>query len=393
MGRIKWVLGLGLIVLLLAGCGAQEPEEPFLGANINGQLDEQAAGERMNMGITAADGDQVTLEFYGAVAQGELRAQLLDAQGSTVWSYGAAPGPFAAHEVLTLRAGEYKYGMAWDGPVQANYAIRWRPGAVEVAPLSPLVLLPGVGMILVALAFVAYALFRRFGWRYLGWGALAWVVTVALKFAWAIPVNRYVYAGLTSALPGALGSGLFYLYVGSLTGVFEVALLWLILRRVRLGRATWSQALAFGLGFGAVEALLLGATSLAGALVGLLAPSLVPAALESLAALNNPLFGLAPVVERLAVVLLHAWTNTLLFYAVLRRESRWFWLAFAVKTLLDTVAAFAQSWGLDQLGRLWAIEGIIVLFGLLSWWGLRWLAPRYAAAETPPPESVPPPAV
>ncbi len=124
--------------------------------------------------------------------------------------------------------------------------------------ISPLVFLGGLGMLLVGAGYLVYAARLRLGWRHLGLGALAWVVTVAVKFALAIPLNPPIYGALTTALPGLSGILLASLYIGSLTGFTEVLLTWLVLRYTRLGRVPWQQALAFGVGFGVVEALLLG---------------------------------------------------------------------------------------------------------------------------------------
>jgi hypothetical protein len=81
-------------------------------------------------------------------------------------------------------------------------------------------LLGGIGMILVALGFAAYAGRRQLGWGALALGASAWGVTVALKFAWAIPFNPPIYTAVNQALP-SLGVPLFALYVGALTGILR----------------------------------------------------------------------------------------------------------------------------------------------------------------------------
>ncbi|MCX7682370.1 MAG: YhfC family intramembrane metalloprotease, partial [Anaerolineae bacterium] len=228
---------------------------------------------------------------------------------------------------------------------------------------------------------VVYAAARRLSGGYLGLGALAWVITIALKFAWAIPVNKIVYNALYSVLPEMLAGPVFYLYVGALTGVFEVALVWLVLRYTRLGRVDWKRVLGFGIGFGAVEALMLGLSSLGNVATAMIAPSFFPpAALEEFAKLSNALYILAPIVERFFTVLVHVLSNVLLFYAVARRQPRWFWLAFVYKTLIDTVAAYAQITGLT-LGKIWAVEAVVAVWGALGWWGTSLIARHYPVSE------------
>jgi uncharacterized membrane protein YhfC len=247
-----------------------------------------------------------------------------------------------------------------------------------VATVSTLALLGGSGMIAVAIGFVIYAALRKLGWGYLGLGALAWVVTVMLKFAWAFSVNSFIYNGLYDALPEVIAALLFYLYVGALTGIFEVGVVWLVMRYTRLGRVSWKRALAFGIGFGAVEALLLGLSSLGNVLMALIIPSAFPLeALEQVSRLNNVLYGLAPILERFSIVLVHILANVLIFYAIARRKPKWFWLALIYKTGLDAVAAFAQFWGLETLAKIWTIEAVVALWGIIGWLGIRWVQQRY----------------
>jgi uncharacterized membrane protein YhfC len=171
------------------------------------------------------------------------------------------------------------------------------------------------------------------------------------------------------------------LYVGALTGIFEVGVVALLLNYTRLGKAAWPRAIAFGIGFGAIEALLFGVSSLSSMLAAMvISVALPPASIEVLARLGNILWVLAPVVERLAAILIHICSTVLIFYAVNTRQARWFWLAFGYKTAVDAAAAACvHIHGIDTLDHVWTMEAILILFGLAGWLGLRWLAPRYQA--------------
>jgi len=377
-------------LLLLTGCGATEARQPRPSAYITGAtLSKEEAGQLIHFDVPAQEaGQSIGIEAHGTVAQGSLRVVLVDSAGQIAWQAQAGPGPFAINTVVKPeQAGRYQLGLAWDGAVTASYALAWQPGAIATTMVTPAALLGGLGMGLVAIAFVAYAARRRLGWRYLGLGAAAWVVTVACKFAWAYPANTPIYNALHGTLPASVAGSLFYVYVGALTGVFEVGLVWLLLRCTRLGRAGWGMALAFGIGFGAVEALLLGLGSLASIAAALANPSAIgPDVLASLAHQNSPLYSLAPVVERVAAMGVHVFANVLVFYAVRRRQLRWFWLAFIYKTAVDSVAAFAQLWGVSTLGRLWAVEAIVIVFGVIGFWGIRRVARAYRAAPAAPAE-------
>ncbi len=64
--------------------------------------------------------------------------------------------------------------------------------------LSPWVLLSGIGMLVVSSGFIVVALRAGGTWAYLGLGALMWVVTVAVKFLIAIPLNPLLYKAFTA---------------------------------------------------------------------------------------------------------------------------------------------------------------------------------------------------
>jgi uncharacterized membrane protein YhfC len=257
---------------------------------------------------------------------------------------------------------------------------------MEPVVLSPIALLGGTGMILVALGFIFYAVVSRLSWKYVVLGALDWIITVAVKFALAIPLNPGIYEGLKNALPGGLGLGLFDLYVGALTGITEVALVWLVMRYTRLGRVDWNHAFAFGLGFGTIEALLLGFGSFLTILVAILSPQLMPVEVQvQLAGMNNPLLGLAPIAERFFTIWVHILSNVLIFFGVAKLQARWFWLAFLFKSLLDAWAAFGQLSGMTgEIGTIWVLEALVILFGIIGWVGTRWVRSRYPAATEPP---------
>jgi len=249
--------------------------------------------------------------------------------------------------------------------------------------VSSVSLVGGIGMIAVALGYFGYALARRLGAGYLGLGALAWFVTVAAKFAIAIPANGWVLQK-THLLADPWGNAVFVTYVGLLTGITEVGLVWIFLRYTQFGRAHWPRVLAFGIGFGAIEALLLGVASLAAAIVAIMMPEKLPKqALDSLLQGDHLSIQLAPISERIFACLGHLATNVMIFYAVSRRAPRWFWLAFLYKTAIDAAAAVylgsksaeispARIWTMEALTALWGIAGLLVTL---------WIARRYDQHE------------
>ena len=244
---------------------------------------------------------------------------------------------------------------------------------MESIGANPVFLVSGAGMALVALGSVFW--WKRGGvrWWYFGWGAFAWAVGVALKFLWAFLLNRRIYELLRASFPENVSNPLFWAYVGLLTGFFECGIVLLLGRWLEgLREAGWREAVGFGVGFGAVEALLLGLSSLATVIIVLTAPEkLPPAVLKQFAMRGGAiLWALAPIVERASAILVHVFSNVLIILSLRSRLWKWFWLSFIYKTAVDSFAAFAQlSYGLGTLRHLWTVELVVVIFGLVGLWG------------------------
>jgi len=374
---------------LLSGCTSQGSDVPMdqRWANVEGsQLKDAQAGEQFYFNILVDEemikgGAPIRIKVSGDVQSGFIHFELRDPDGQTVWNSGTiGPGDFSIsteYDLSSVQTGTYHLGIVYSENVSASYNLGWH--AIKIGPS---ILLPGMGMILVALAFVLYAARRRWlGWRYLGMGGLFWILTVLFKFAFAIPVNPVLFRllGVNQDKLFSPGNLIAYVYVGALTGIFEAGLAYLILRKIRWGKATLNQALAFGIGFGVIEALLLGFSNLFSSLVAMTSPNVLPiASLGTLAHNATFALGLAPVVERLSVIFAHIFACVLIFYAIARGETKWAWYAIIYKTLLDTPAAFASFWGVvGSASKIWTIEAILFIFGLIGLWGTIQIARRY----------------
>ncbi len=375
-------LGLGIFFsVFAAGNASAESLPPMEGGNVRGAtVDAKEAGEVISFRIEAKEKDYlVGVDFRGKLINGSLQVQVTNQKDQVIWHEKvASPGSFMLNTVVKMpEPGMYKLILAHEGPAKANFSLEWQPGKIEIPTVSPLALLSGLGMITVALAFVGYAAVKKLGWGYLALGALFWVITVALKIAWAIPMNPLVKS-LTGNLPEVVGMPLFEIYIGALTGVFEVGIIWIVLRYTRLGQVAWNSALAFGIGFGAIEAFFIGLTSLGMVITALIAPDLISLSiLKQLAVADNILFYLAPIWERFFTVLIHIYSNVLIFYAVVQRRSGWFWLAFVYKSLIDAVAAFYLLNHIQGLLQLWIMEGIAAVWGIAGCIGTSWIKRHY----------------
>lgn len=393
MKRFVYLLIISIALTALTSCASQNSSVPmnYRWANVEGsQLNSPQAGEQFYFNIFIDEGMveesvPIKIKLSGDVQSGSLRFELRDPKDKAVWNSGTInPGDFAinsAYDLSSAQTGTYTLGMVYSDNMSATYNLGW-----HAIKLGPSVLLPGAGMILVSLAFVIYAARRRWlGWRYLFLGALFWIVTVLVKFAFAIPVNPILFhvLGVTQDKLFSLGNLIAYFYIGALTGIFEAGLAYLILRKVRWGKSSWDQALVFGIGFGAIEAFLLGFGNLLSSVVGITSPdTLSISTLGTLAHNATLIMGSAPVVERLFIILAHIFACVLIFYAIARGETKWAWLAILYKSLLDTPAGFASFWGVGTAGRLWTIEAFVVVFGLIGLWGTIQIIRRYPQLHT-----------
>jgi uncharacterized membrane protein YhfC len=215
----------------------------------------------------------------------------------------------------------------------------------QVAAL-PYLFVAGAGMIAVAILALKWWQ-RRTGpaaW-FIRTGALAWIVGVALKFCWAIPTNGPIHEAFNDTF-GTLGSPIWWLYVGLLTGVFECGATWVIVRTTQVRNADQNQSVAFGLGFGAVEALLLGILCLTSFGKALLYFIHLPA--DARAKLTVDFSGLLisplPAIERLYSIASHAISCVLIIWSVQQRRAVWFWASFAYKSAIDSFA----TWGVES---------------------------------------------
>lgn len=372
---------------------AQEPT-PSVQVTRRDNLSFTSAGEEELFTIPVEQEGQVFAITAKGNTEGQVSFRLYKPDGAWTWDPGKFGGEWSFNMFPKAeQAGSYRMVAYWDGPLSGSYSIQWSLQAAGSGenPVKPWALASGIGMCAVAFVFVTYAARQKLGGKYIILGGAAWGISVALKFIFALLANQPLYNLLFTTFTDKIAGPLMWVYVGSLTGIFEVGLVYLFLKLTRWGRASWKQALAFGIGFGGVEALLLGLNSLISVGVVLLMPGQFDGAtLNAVAQANNLLYSAAPIIERIFVVLVHVFCGTAIFCAINASKPRWFWAAFILKTALDSVAAYAQLNPQNTLGFLWALEGVIVIFGLISLYGTWILSKRYPQVEQAQASLVPP---
>ena len=230
-------------------------------------------------------------------------------------------------------------------------------------------LLSGLGMMAIALgAVLAWRTRTRSAWAFFGAGALAWTAGVALKVAWALPFNKPILAFFSRHL-GHVSGPVSWVYIGLLTGIFEVGATWAIVHFTRMRRASADEAMAFGLGFGAIEALLLGVVSVLAIVVAMLFWTKLPESARNVLGGHPPRWMvLIPVVERAYTVVAHAVSCLLVFQGVQQRRAGPLVASFVYKTLIDGFAAWGMmAWSVrSNTAHLVWFEVVMCTLVLLS---------------------------
>jgi hypothetical protein len=248
-----------------------------------------------------------------------------------------------------------------------------QPGKPEPPPtvpptVIPALLVPGMLMVVVGAASV---LIVRLVWavpmRWFFAGAGIWVVGVALKSAWAVGPHESVLAFLENSVPRLVYLIAGSLYIGGLTGVFEIgttlaaALIWRSLSR------TAARAMAVGIGAGAIEAIVVGVAGAGVALALMLNIPDMEDVREGLATIGpTSAWWLIGPAERVIAVLCHTGSRVLVLLAVARGRPSLFWYGFLLLTGVDAVAGYVHIGGLLESVNPWWVELALLPFALLG---------------------------
>lgn len=252
--------------------------------------------------------------------------------------------------------------------------------------ISALNLLSGLGMMAVAVVAIVY-------WRrkkhtkavYFAAGALFWVVAIAIKVIMDLTISPSLYKWLGGTLPidaAVLATGL---YLGLRTGILENGAVYLGTLYTKLKNMSFGDAVAVGIGFGGIEALLLGALSLINAIALILNPNLfliLPYSTQQQFELS---FIPIPIIERLAVLFAHVFATVLAIYAVKLADLKWFLIAAVYKTLIDgPLPLFNHYLGYMGITLFYLIEGYLIVLAVIGLAGLYWFGKKYGGAAPAP---------
>lgn len=187
-------------------------------------------------------------------------------------------------------------------------------------------------------------------WKGFLWGALAFVISQLII---RIPILQFVLPNFVWFAVLQLYPWQYGLFLGLTAGLAEETARWIAMRYFLKGKDSLQHGLAFGLGHGGIEAMLLvGPNMIAGAVMALAGQGeLFPADGADI------LVGAA---ERIFAMAFHVGASLLVMYGVREKKGFRYWaLAVALHTLLDAAAVIlpgvfgAGVWGIE----LWAAVG------------------------------------
>jgi uncharacterized membrane protein YhfC len=248
--------------------------------------------------------------------------------------------------------------------------------------VNPYLLIAQIGMILVGLvAIFWWKSKKKVGWKYFGFGALVWIIAISLKVAMDLTITPSIAAVLNSYGTAVLIAGI-GLYVGLRTGFFESGFSYIVIAKTRFRKMNLNQAMAFGIGFGSIEAIFLGLSGAINIVVFILNPSLVsslPAATQ--ASLDLPTITvLAPIIERIFTLLIHVFSSLLVVYAVVNGKIRYLWYSILFKSLVDgMIPALTSLVNTATVVGLYEIEIPIAILGIFSFYGIKRASRKFKA--------------
>lgn len=250
--------------------------------------------------------------------------------------------------------------------------------------MNPYLILSGIGMLLVgAIAPFLWWWRKKIEIKFFLYGLLLWVIAISPKFIMDLTLTNY----LSNYLKG-FGDAVYVilagLYVGLRTGLLESGLSYLIILKTKIKEINLDQAIAVGIGFGAVEALFLGFSSFMNVLVFLLYPDLINKISESqreviLQQLNQPSIVIpAPILERTFTLIIHIFAILLLFYAIRRTDIRYLLASILYKTAVDgPIPAFKTYLDLSIPQNVYLVELYVAILALIGLLGIEKIMERW----------------
>jgi len=215
--------------------------------------------------------------------------------------------------------------------------------------VNPYVILGPIGMMLVGIFSITFWKFKEgIRARYFLIGGLVWIISILPKVIMDLIVTPKLNSWARSTFDTLGFLTITSLYVGLRTGLLECGFTYLAFSRSKLKESTPKETIAFGIGFGAFEAILISLLAIVQIAVFLLNPSIIellPKEQRKLieAQLNMPTWiVLAPVIERIFTIIGHIFATLMIFLYVRLRRIYYILIPIMYKSIVDAMVPFLQ---------------------------------------------------
>jgi len=240
--------------------------------------------------------------------------------------------------------------------------------------MNTLLILGPLGAILVGLLSIGiWRLKRQVEIRYFAFGGLTWFAVFFSKLIVDSVVTPELDVWATTTY-GSIGTLITLgIYAGLRTGALQGSFTYLMFSRSDLRKMSLDEATAFGIGFGAFEAVFLVISSLVQFMSFIVNPSLLngltPTQRQAIEAqLNLPTWIIpATIIERVFTLFVHTFAALLVFISVTRRKLVFFFGAFFYLSLLDALVPYFQGTiNLNEPVSIYAAEVWVVILGVIA---------------------------
>jgi uncharacterized membrane protein YhfC len=245
---------------------------------------------------------------------------------------------------------------------------------------------PLVSLLQIAFPIVVAIWFIR-RYRVSWWVVFAGAAAFLLSQVLHIPFNSAVQPLVASSVPQSLRVISISIFLGLSAGLFEETARAVCYALLKNRARFWQGGVALGIGHGGAESAIF--VGLAGLItfINLLVirgnPQLVQGNAEAQIQVNAfwatagylPFVGLA---ERLMTFVIQIGMSLLVLQAFLRHNAVWYVAAVVWHALIDASAAYIGQSG----GSIFVIEGLVLVFALISAWFIWKLKPRALTAAT-----------
>lgn len=246
-------------------------------------------------------------------------------------------------------------------------------------------------MIAIGLSSISYWKMRKRVsiWWFL-FGGIVWALAIAAKVAMDLTISNSIFQWLAERYDAAGMVIMWGLVVGLRTGYLECGLTYVACIKSRLKKVDFSSAVAFGIGFGASEAIVIGLFSFLNILTLIIAPELInflPPQQRELV-IQQFSMGLtiipAPIIERFFTLLAHVFSAVLIVYAVRTRKAEYFLASFIYKSFLDGMIPWLnENVGTSTLTGIYTIELVVTIYGIFGLLGTILLDKRFDRPVNP----------